>query len=351
MRKVLFFGEIYPNSINGVSVANLTNLNFLKEKVVVDIIIEENNFRDHEKISCYKIITILRQLFKVLIKSACNRYDTLYLVFSLSILGGIKTLLAIICYRFFINGNVIIHIHRGDFFLNFYTNVFSKQLSNLIFKLTDRLIVLSDNQKVEMSVFKSLKIEVLYNTVESEQLNINVNRRNKKFIYISNYLPQKGIFELLDVFKELKDLYPNILLETYGAFSDEGIKKRILNYCDKNIYINSTVQGDEKYHKLITSDCLVLPSWNEGQPLVILEAMSVGLPIISTKVGLIPELLGEDYVYLANPQDVNSLKDKIVEFINSIDNDLISIQLKEKYNQLYCREKHKNRLFEIFDCI
>jgi glycosyltransferase involved in cell wall biosynthesis len=55
-------------------------------------------------------------------------------------------------------------------------------------------------------------------------------------------------------------------------------------------------------------DCLVLPSWSEGFPLVVLEAMAAAKPVIATRVGGIPELVQHDKTgYLINPGDVSQL--------------------------------------------
>ena len=348
MKKVLFFGEIFPKSINGVSIANLTNLEFLKEIHNIDIIIEKKQVKEHEKISLNKFFSIIGSLTSIVYKSLKNNYDYFYLVFSLSLFGAIKTLLSIICYKLFNHGKVILHLHRGDFLKRFYKNKLSKLITKSIFKLTDKLIVLSEVQKKEMSVFKSLNIEILYNTVDSELYLRERKIENKTFIFISNYLLDKGIIDLLEVFKDLIKQYTHISLETYGDFVDEELKSRILSYSGPSIIINNIITGEEKKHKLCTSDCLILPSWNEGQPIIILEAMSVGLPVISTNVGLIPDLIGPNYMYLANPKDQDSLKKLLIEFINSNENDVIANKLRSKYFEKYSREKHKIRLFEIF---
>jgi glycosyltransferase involved in cell wall biosynthesis len=75
--------------------------------------------------------------------------------------------------------------------------------------------------------------------------------------------------------------------------------------------------------------------------------MSVGTPIIATNVGLIPDLLGINYPYLVNACDQQSLKETIIKFIES-DNNNIAKELKEKYVTLYCKKKHEENLLKIF---
>ena len=78
------------------------------------------------------------------------------------------------------------------------------------------------------------------------------------------------------------------------------------------------ISGEEKTKLLNEVDVFVLPSYNEGLPISILEAMSYNLPIISTKVGGIPEILKNEYNgYLINPGDLIALENAISALINN----------------------------------
>lgn len=349
--KILFFGELPTNSINGVAIANKTNLTFLKKSFAIDIVEEDNNLRDHAQISFRKFSNILNQITLIINKSISNRYNYFYLVFSLSTFGAIKTLMTILFFRLFNRGKIILHIHRGDFFSRFHKGILNKTLTWLIFQMTHKVIVLSEKTKTEIEKTLNKSCEVLYNTVDIEYKFDYTEKQNLKFLYISNYLIDKGILDLLVVFKKLCIQYPNISLQTYGAFSDQNLKKSILSFNSSNIKVCDTISGIEKFKKIVQSDCLILPSWNEGQPIVILEAMSVGTPIIATNVGLIPDLLGINYPYLANANDHQSLEETIIKFIKSEENIYISKGLKEKYDRLYCKRKHEEDLFKIFSTL
>lgn len=349
MKRLLFFGELYPSSINGIAIANNVNVELLRKRFSVDIVLEEKDFNKHAKISLSKFGLVLNQIASIMRYSISQRYNYFYLVFSLSTFGGVKTLLAILCFRLFNSGKVVIHIHRGDFFSRFHKGVVNKSISKLVISLCHNVIVLSEKPKQEMELIFDKNCDVLYNTVEIESDFVCHNPKKNEFIYISNYLLDKGILDLLEVFKKLNTTYPHISLETYGAFSNQEIKEKILSYSSSNIKINETINGLDKFKKIAEADCLILPSWNEGQPIVLLEAMSIGVPIIATNVGLIPDLLGPDYPFLANAQDQLSLERTIIQFIECDKVNEISKELKDKYNSLYSKNKHESALYRIFD--
>ena len=81
MIKLLFIGEIYPNTINGIAISNEINLTSLKKIISVDTIEEDNIFIEHTKFSIRKLINTLTRIRLIISKSIVNRYDYFYLVF------------------------------------------------------------------------------------------------------------------------------------------------------------------------------------------------------------------------------------------------------------------------------
>jgi glycosyltransferase involved in cell wall biosynthesis len=225
----------------------------------------------------------------------------------------------------------------------------NKLLANLVIKLSERIIVLSDIQKRAFNEIFTKPVFVLHNTVECEFDNSLTEKKNNHFIFISNYLYEKGIFDLMEVFSKLLTKYPDITLQTYGAFPTPEIKESILRYRHQNISVGEVITGKEKFAVIERADCLILPSFNEGEPLVLLEAMSVGTPVISTNVGLIKEMLGMDYPFISIPGDQASLEQKIIKFINCRDNLQISKKLKERYSLVYSNNAHSLNLNSIFN--
>ena len=71
--------------------------------------------------------------------------------------------------------------------------------------------------------------------------------------------------------------------------------------------------GEKKITAISNSNVFILPSYNEGLPISVLEAMSYGMPVISTRVGDIEDAVIEgENGFLINPGDVESLAERIV---------------------------------------
>ncbi len=218
----------------------------------------------------------------------------------------------------------------------------------MIFRLSHKNIVLTENQKKIFENTFNRSFYILPNTVEFEYEPVLKTKSSSNFIFISNYLIDKGIIDLLDVFAQLTRHHKEVTIKTYGEFSDNKLKDLILSYNSSNININGPVRGLQKFKEISRSDCLILPSWNEGQPIVLLEAMSVGTPIIASGTGLIPELLGERYPFLTIPADRESLEKNIISFMHLKDHTEISRKLIDRYRMYYSHKKHIGKLYNIF---
>jgi len=356
-RKILFCGSLPPIVTNGVTISNMINLKILSNAFDIDYVTEETMFHLHNKLAISKILAYLKSIINIIKKANFNKYEYFYLVFSVSLFGSLKTLFSILSFRIFNDGKIILHIHRGDFFTHFYTNSINKLLASIVFSNCYKIILLSDVQKTEFqNVFKNHKFHALPNTIEIEHscelVNFSKYENRKdydyKFLYISNYLIDKGIIDLLTVFENLCEKFPKITLQTYGAFTDQKMKNEIIKFESQNIKIGGIVTGIEKFEILKQYDCLILPSWNEGMPLILLEAMSVGTLVISTNVGLIPDLLGGKYPYLCYPKDRESLEKNILKFIDSNFKSELSKEMATKYNSQYSQKTHAHLLHNIF---
>lgn len=210
----------------------------------------------------------------------------------------------------------VIHVH-GSSFKDFYSSLSSmrKKYCRYILNKIDRLIVLSEEWKRYFSnLVNDEQIVVLYNGVHTVQY--KAERQNEPLIalFLGRLGKRKGTYDLLDAIKSLKanDVPFKFLLAGDGEIDEVKTivkEERLESYVEILGWIN----GSQKIDLLQKSDVLVLPSYNEGLPMAILEAMDYGMAVISTPVGGIPEVIKEGVNgYLVSPGDVKGLAEKFV---------------------------------------
>lgn len=202
---------------------------------------------------------------------------------------------------------VILHIHASRF-KDFYNESKRKNwiLKNL--RMADRLIVLSESWKEWFSNIgvEKDKIIVLHNITAYPCIKgckPPIENRPVRFLFLGEIGERKGAFDILRGLSECKnELQGKIELRIGGNKNEEKLKLLIeKGDLDKMVKFEGWVSGRKKEDLLNWADIFILPSHNEGLPISILEAMSYGMPIISTGVGGIPEIVGKENGLLVTP--------------------------------------------------
>lgn len=122
----------------------------------------------------------------------------------------------------------------------------------------------------------------------------NVNMKPQlRFLFLGWLGKRKGIWDLLDVIiAHHKELKGKFMLRFGGNEFEDKIKKLIVNnHLEDVAQFEGWVSGQKKTELLEWANCFILPSYNEGLPISILEAMSYGMPVVSTPVGGITEIV------------------------------------------------------------
>jgi glycosyltransferase involved in cell wall biosynthesis len=155
--------------------------------------------------------------------------------------------------------------------------------------LADKMVQLGIERK---------KIQVIYNGINHEKFSQETLRPFSPdyILFIGNLKFDKGVMELLKGFAISLETYPNLHLvyagngEMLGQLKENAISLGIEN----NVKFLGNINHDKVPQWLQHCKTLALPSYHEGVPNVLLEAMSCGVPIIATDVGGIPEVINED---------------------------------------------------------
>jgi glycosyltransferase involved in cell wall biosynthesis len=214
-----------------------------------------------------------------------------------------------------------------------------EELYNMSFKLklhekikeyfVDYFIAESENDKQKMIKYfriKNEKIKVIYNGIDLKKkyltiaTNIYKSNNDEKNIIIGTIgrlTFQKGIDLLIKAFANVADKINNIKLFILGSGENETYLKNVVieNGCEnKVIFIKYNEDIYDFYNKL---DIFILTSRYEGVPYVILEAMNYGLPIISTRVGGIDNILTNGYSALlvenCNTEEISNSLIRLIE--------------------------------------
>lgn len=265
----------------------------------------------------------------------------IYAPLSQNRLGFFRDSIFILAGKFFCK-RICIHFHGGSFNL-FYENQgsFFKKYIKFILGLIDRLIVLANKFKKQFSPFMdSERIEFLYNCVPKEEYSRICSKENilkggvKKVLFVGYLSKAKGALDLvkaipyvLNNYKEPVefilcgqpvDIERNVLFipDPHNGYSD--IKKLIIREnISSNVQIYPEVITEEKGRLFSVADIFVLPSYSEGCALVVLEAMAFGLPVITTSVGALEEMLVKDEnCFFVEPGDFMGLSERILFLLN-----------------------------------
>ncbi|MGZ9818823.1 glycosyltransferase family 4 protein [Peribacillus simplex] len=227
---------------------------------------------------------------------------------------------------------ILLHMH-GSQFKDFYSQSSKKQqkeITNTLDKV-DIILALGEEWKNYYNSICKTPVISLDNAVFPKQLESDTSEK----IYITTMgvlSHRKGTYDLLEVAAKIKgkidDKYKFLLA---GDGEIEKVKKIITSQnLEDFVIIPGWISDENKIEKIYRESAIyVLPSYNEGMPMSILEAMSYGLPIISTNVGSIPSVVKEGNGYIIEPGDINVLEDKIIKLLKDD-----TLRNSFKYNNL-----------------
>jgi glycosyltransferase involved in cell wall biosynthesis len=129
---------------------------------------------------------------------------------------------------------------------------------------------------------------------------------------VSRLAEGKGFDVLLDAAERFKEEDVSILIAGDGPLQSD-LEKEIHDR-DLDDAVHLLGYRTDIPNVMMESDILVLPSFREGTPLVIIEAMAAGLPVIATNIAGIPELIDDTKTgYLIEPGDPDTLASRVDE--------------------------------------
>jgi glycosyltransferase involved in cell wall biosynthesis len=143
------------------------------------------------------------------------------------------------------------------------------------------------------------------------------------FLFLSRIDYKKGLNLLIPAVARLSKKFPNIKLAIAGSGSD-GYEAKVRQWikeeaAENNINICGFLAGEDKFDAFAGSDCFVLPSMNENFGIAVVEALSLGLPVLlSDNVYIWKEIIDKEGGWVCS-YSKDSVQDKLEEIVNNPD--------------------------------
>lgn len=185
-----------------------------------------------------------------------------------------------------------------------------------VLKLATAVVVLSNSWKEYFeNTFALDNVKVLYNPVILPKVAVMPDTSLPlQLLFLGRIGDRKGIFDLLDVMARNQERWRGrVYLRAGGDGEIERFNEHVREAgIDDMVEFIGWVSGPVKEMAFASSHILILPSYNEGLPISVLEGLAYGKPIISTPVGGIPEVVrSHTNGILVNPGDRKALAEAI----------------------------------------
>lgn len=222
-----------------------------------------------------------------------------------------------------------------------------RTLENFWLKKYTKIIILTDEDKKNWNLSN---IEVIHNPLIFCPKNFS-KCENKKIISVGRLDIQKGYDILIDVWSIVSKNYPDWILEIYGEGSErENLQNKINKLgLEKSFLLKGAVQNIQD--KYLESSIYVMSSRYEGMPLVLLEAMAYGLPVVSFDCPCGPKDIIKDNEdgFLVKFGNIEEMAEKIEELITDENKRKLFGKNARINIQRFSQDKIMNQWKELFE--
>lgn len=239
--------------------------------------------------------------------------------------------------RFF-HKKIVLHEHGGDF-QGFYEERCSEKQRRKVKKAlndVDLFLVLSDDWKQFFSaIVEPSRIHVLQNCVPVPERK-KTDYSSHSVLFLGRLCKEKGIGELLEAVCAVKRAVPDFKL-ILGGFWEEGsggLQERAARLGD-TVECPGWVSPKRREELFEECSIFVLPTWFEGQPVSLLEAMAAGMCAAASGVGGIPEILADGTGVLLEPKNPERLAKELIRLLQD---ETLRRRLGERAHARICLE-------------
>lgn len=246
---------------------------------------------------------------------------------------------------------IVLHQHGGDFqtFYEKENNERGRARIRKVLKMGDAFVVLAPAWK---DFFEQITgrgdITILPNSVEILPT-FPKEYTEHRVLFLGRLCKEKGVEELLRAVPELSEEFPDFHLYLGGIWEDRELQKLAKKDVEHVTWLG-WINGKEKEKWLKACEVFVLPSYFEGQPVSILEAMACYCGIVASNVGGIPQMIIDGQTgLLVSPKSTESLKDGLRSLLK--DRGMckrLGLAAREKAEREFAIEANMEKLLGIY---
>lgn len=283
-----------------------------------------------------KFISPIKAILKSLKRK--NRYDVVH-IHSASYKDFYRNTFFIYWFKL-LGKRVILHMHGAKF------DEFFVENKNFVKKVCRKSDLMLGVSSYYVDFFKKNVLNdnicLLHNSVTPSQFikEFTYEKNNKKiFTYLGALDERKGIFETLEAIGRHKKKFEDIIELHIGGNGDiERLNSLIKRYSlEKIVFFHGWLDNTQKKDLLSKTDVFIHPSISESFGISILEAMDYGLPIITTKVGGIPDLVADGVNgIIVEPGEVDDIANAMERLMNDYElRKSLGEESKKKASEFY----------------
>lgn len=295
----------FPPPVHGEAAAMELASRFIPDKKIINL---NHSNLTYRKISLWKnFLGDLRGIFQYVYY--CLTADMVYLSVKRSFLGSVKDIF-FVYYASWFSKKIILHIHSGGY-RTFYDRMpgLYKYFLRQTLRKSLRVIVLSRYSFERMAgLCPAERLIIVPNGIATSGVRTKKYNRSEplKILYVSHVVKEKGILVFEELAARAVHAGKNWRFDFFGAMNDSEVKIKLACNGLNNFRYKGLLSGN-KYRVMARYDILIFPSsLEEGQPLVLLEAMSAGLAVLANNTGGVCDIIGSRNGALINgnqPED------------------------------------------------
>ena len=298
-----------------------------------------------------RLVFTAKALLKIFAKLVGGKFDIVHV--HMAERGSVYRKNIVITLAKMFGCKVVIHMHGAEFETWYRAMTADKQQGvRKILDKADKILILGEYwmEFISSLVAHKERVCVLHNAVSVPEEN-GYDIQATELMFLGVVGQRKGIFDLLQAIKLADDrLLGEVRLKIYGPQKDTDIEAEIRKLAiSHRASYEGWLTADKKPEVFGKTALNILPSYNEGLPMTILETMAYGIPNISTNVAAIPEAVDDTNGAIINPGDAQHLAEVIVQMMNDKTlREEKSRKTYEKAKTAFAIDVHVNKVLDIY---